>query len=55
MEALGVRLHSLTNWWAVLEAAKQGNAFDTRTLAAVEAFLHAPEEWAPAAQAPVKN
>lgn len=46
MKELGLELHSLTDWWAVLEVAKQDNYFDTKTLATVEAFLHAPDEWA---------
>ena len=46
--AMGVELHALATWWDVLEAAKKGNDFDPQTLEAVEAFLHAPEGWAPA-------
>lgn len=46
MKALGVQLHALADWWDMLETAKAGNYFDTKTLAAVEAYLHAPETWA---------
>lgn len=45
MAEWGLTLHALTDWWAVLEEAKAGNYFDSSTLADVEAFLHAPEEW----------
>ena len=45
---LGVTLHSLATWWDVLESAKQAGYFETRTLAEVEKFLHAPAEWSAA-------
>jgi orotate phosphoribosyltransferase len=45
MKAAGVELHSLTDWWAVLEEAKAGQYFDEQTLSDVEAFLNAPEAW----------
>jgi orotate phosphoribosyltransferase len=45
----GVRLHRLATWWDVLEEARRGGDFDAATLDAVEAFLHAPREWAPPA------
>jgi len=41
----GVQLHYLCTWWDVLAEAKAQNAFDTATLAEVEAFLNAPEAW----------
>lgn len=45
MKAMGVELHSLTDWWAVLEEAKAGSYFDAQTLAEVENFLNAPDAW----------
>jgi orotate phosphoribosyltransferase len=47
-KAMGVELHALTNWWAVLDVAKELNYFDTETIASVEQFLHAPDAWAEA-------
>ncbi len=41
----GVSLHALCTWWDVLAEARSQNAFDTATLAEVEAFLNAPREW----------
>lgn len=41
----GVQLHYLCTWWDVLAEARAQNAFDTGTLAEVEAFLNAPEAW----------
>lgn len=46
--AMGVSLHALTTWWAVLEVAKELKYFDAETLEAVESFLHAPDAWAEA-------
>jgi orotate phosphoribosyltransferase len=46
MKAMGVRLHALTDWWAVLAVAKEGRYFDVKTLESVEAFLHDPDGWA---------
>lgn len=45
MKALGIQLHSLTDWWAVLKTAEDMAYFDTRTLAEVKRFLEAPTEW----------
>ena len=45
MEALGIQLHSLTDWWAVLRTAEEMEYFDTATLAEVKKFLEAPTEW----------
>ena len=42
---LGLTLHWLATWWDVLQVAKDGAYFDTKTLTEVEAFLHTPEEW----------
>ena len=44
----GIALHALATWWDVLAEAKRSNAFPVATLAAVEAFLHAPAEWSAA-------
>lgn len=44
----GLQLHYLATWWDVLAAAKASGHFDTKTLDAVEAFLHAPLEWSKA-------
>jgi orotate phosphoribosyltransferase len=46
MKNWGVELHALTNWWAVLEAAKRDGSFDSATLTSVEEFLNAPDDWA---------
>lgn len=48
MKAMGVELHNLTDWWSVLQVAKDLNYFDTETLSSVESFLHAPDSWAEA-------
>ena len=45
MEDWSVKLHCLTDWWHVLEAAKSDNSFETETLNAVESYLHNPGEW----------
>lgn len=45
MKALGIQLHSLTDWWAVLKTAEDMAYFDARTLAEVKRFLEAPTEW----------
>ena len=41
----GVTLHALCTWWDVLAEARAQNAFDTDTLAGVEAFLNDPRAW----------
>ncbi|MBI1326934.1 MAG: orotate phosphoribosyltransferase [Alphaproteobacteria bacterium] len=46
MKSLGVSLNALADWWEVLETAKKGNYFDTKTLGVVENYLNAPESWA---------
>lgn len=46
MKNMGVKLHALTDWWAVLETAKADNYFDKETLDSVEFFLNSPDEWA---------
>ena len=45
MKELNIELHSLTDWWHVLEVAKQQNYFDDATLESVESFLNNPEGW----------
>ena len=45
MKEMNVELHSLTDWWHVLEVAKQQNYFDDETLISVEAFLNDPQGW----------
>ncbi|MAQ71609.1 MAG: orotate phosphoribosyltransferase [Alphaproteobacteria bacterium] len=46
MKNLGVNLHELTNWWAVLKVARDNKYFDDETLQSVEFFLNNPDEWA---------
>lgn len=46
MKDMGVTLHALTDWQAVLKVAKMRRSFDAPTLASVESFLHNPEGWA---------
>ncbi|MEH6616367.1 MAG: orotate phosphoribosyltransferase [Porticoccus sp.] len=41
----GINLHSLTTWWDVLEVCKESSQMDEQSLAEIEAFLNAPEEW----------
>jgi orotate phosphoribosyltransferase len=41
----GINLHSLTTWWDVLEVCKESGQMDDQSLAEIEAFLNAPEEW----------
>ena len=48
MNAMGMTLHYLTDWWAVLQTAKDLNYFDIETLSSVEAFLNGPDAWADA-------
>lgn len=45
MKNIGVTLHNLTDWWGVLEVAKQNNYFDLDTLTSVESFLQSPLRW----------
>ena len=46
MNAMGMTLHYLTDWWAVLQTAKDLKYFDDETLSSVESFLHNPDAWA---------
>ena len=48
MRELGVELHCLTTWWDILEAARENEHFDKRTLAEVESFLNEPAKWSSA-------
>lgn len=43
----GVQLIHLCTWWDVLAAAKARNAYDAKTLGAVEAYLRNPTGWTP--------
>jgi orotate phosphoribosyltransferase len=45
MKDLGITLHSLTDWWAVLKVAEDMQYFDVNTLAEVKKFLQAPTLW----------
>lgn len=45
MRDMGVNLHALTDWWAVLNAARKMSSFDAETLAEVELYLHNPAAW----------
>lgn len=47
LAAEGVALHALCTWWDVLAAARAQRSFDEPTLAAVEAYLHNPDDWHP--------
>lgn len=46
LEEMKIKLHSLTNWWAVLEVIKEENYFDDETITSLENFLNAPDDWA---------
>ncbi len=48
MNALGMTLHYLTDWWHVLQVAKELKYFDEETLSSVESFLNNPDGWAAA-------
>jgi orotate phosphoribosyltransferase len=41
----GINLHSLTTWWDVLDVCKESGEMDYQSLAEIEGFLNAPEEW----------
>ena len=45
MDGMGITLHELTNWWRVLEVAREESYFDSETLDSVESFLHSPDIW----------
>ncbi len=45
LEAAGVQLHELANWWDVVACAEAEDYFDTDTLATVRAYLEAPDDW----------
>ncbi|WP_353620656.1 orotate phosphoribosyltransferase [Paracoccus sediminicola] len=41
----GLELHWLSDWWAVLDAAREMDVFAGAELENLERFLHAPLEW----------
>lgn len=45
MDAMSIKLHELTNWWYVIEVARENKYFPEDTLESVESFLKAPEIW----------
>jgi len=45
LEEAGLSLHFLANWWDVLEAAEQKQAFSPEAIAGVRAFLQDPIGW----------
>ncbi len=45
MKDMGMNLHALCDWWAVLEVARAKNYFDKETLDSVEAYLKNPDDW----------
>lgn len=45
MKEMNINLMALATWWDVLKEAKEGNYFDSATLAEVERFLHEPAKW----------
>lgn len=45
MKDMGLTLHSLCNWWNVLDVARHENYFDAETLSSVESFLKSPAQW----------
>jgi orotate phosphoribosyltransferase len=45
LASVDVRLHALTTWWDVLDAAREGATFTAAQLDAVEAFLENPDGW----------
>ena len=48
LKKTGVTLHALATWWDVLDCARDEGCFDNDTIGKVEAFLHAPDDWATA-------
>ncbi len=46
LDEMEITLHSLTNWWAVLDVIKEENYFDADTISSLEDFLNAPDDWA---------
>lgn len=46
LKEMDIKLHYLTNWWAVLDVIKEEKYFDSETIASLEKFLNAPDEWA---------
>ncbi len=48
MAEIGVKLHSLANWWDVLKVTKSEGRFDAPTIREVEKFLNDPVAWSAA-------
>ena len=48
MKGMGMNLHALCDWWAVLEVARAKSYFDKETLNSVEAYLKNPDAWSEA-------
>jgi orotate phosphoribosyltransferase len=46
LDEMNITLHSLTNWWAVLDVIKEEKYFDEETIVSLEQFLNAPDDWA---------
>lgn len=46
VKAMNITVHALTNWWAILDVVKEENYFDKDTVASLEDFLKAPDDWA---------
>lgn len=45
MESMGLTLHELTNWWHVIDVARESGYFPESVITEVESFLKAPEIW----------
>ena len=45
MSDIGVTMHALATFWDVLEVAKEGEFFDSKTLHEVENYLNDPVAW----------
>ena len=46
LDEMGITLHSLTNWWSILDVIKEEKYFDDETISSLEEFLNAPDQWA---------
>ena len=45
---LNVKLHYLATWWDILTVVKKGGYLESKQIAEVESFLHAPAQWSAA-------
>jgi orotate phosphoribosyltransferase len=45
LEAMGIQMHFLANWWDILEVTEDGRYFDKPALEEVRKFLHDPLGW----------